>query len=198
MTAFLRRQRRISVSPDDPSPRFNWRGCCFKKQKPGTGVDVHRRSGRLGTRGAPVPVQSRVPQPPSPVSAGAPGRPGSFRAYETLENDPGVRLATACAPTHLGSFLHQLQAHAGGHPPAGAAPEPPGRPRAPGWPQPAAGRWLSGRLINDPRETCPATLELMYLPQSTRTQLCSARKWCQQPVAFTHKKIKIYCHHRRD
>lgn len=69
---------------------------------------------------------------------------------------------------------------------------------AQGWPQPAVGRWLSACLINDPSETCPATLELMYLPQSTWTKLCSERKWCQQPLAFTHKKIKIYCHHRRD
>lgn len=64
--------------------------------------------------------------------------------------------------------------------------------------QSAVWRWLSARLINDPSETCPATLELMYLPQSTRTKLCSERKWCQQPLAFTHKKIKIYCHHRQD
>ena len=76
------------------------------------------------------------------------------------------------------------------------------RPSLPGvggrWAAASVGRWLSVCLINDPSETCPATLELMYLPRSTRTKLCSERKWCQQPLAFTHKKIKIYCHHRRD
>lgn len=66
------------------------------------------------------------------------------------------------------------------------------------WAAASVGRWLSVCLINDPSETCPATLELMcLLPRSTRTKLCSERKWCQQPLV-THKKIKIYCHHRRD
>lgn len=32
--------------------------------------------------------------------------------------------------------------------------------RAEPWAQPAAGGWLSPGLINDPTETCPATLEL--------------------------------------
>lgn len=101
----------------------------------------------------------------------------------------------SAAPGHRHSLSLHTQA-------AACTRAPRARPSLPGvggrWAAASVGRWLSVCLINDPSETCPATLELMYLPRSTRTKLCSERKWCQQPLAFTHKKIKIYCHHRRD